>query len=104
MVLNLRGSFDLQWLTVTILMNAWSIPSIWFTTRYRESQLSLTITLWLSGVVVDWTFTSGGVEMRACLFIDHCCVNVFIQVLNFAVGLNCENYFNSEIWLIYNIF
>ena len=31
-----------------------------YTTKYQESQLLLVVTLWLSGVVVDWTFTSGG--------------------------------------------
>ena len=36
-----------------------------------------------SFLVIDWTFTLGGVDGRACLFIDHCCVNVFIRVLNF---------------------
>ena len=37
--------------------------------RYRESQLSLVITLWLSGVVVDWKSTSGGVDIRARLLV-----------------------------------
>ena len=36
--------------------------------------------LWLSGVVIDRTFTSGGVDVRACLFVDHRCVNVFIRI------------------------
>ena len=26
-------------------------------------------------VVVDRTFALGGVDLRACFFIDHCCVN-----------------------------
>ena len=30
-----------------------------------ENQVSLAVTLWLSGVVVDRTFTSGGVDVRA---------------------------------------
>ena len=34
-------------------------------------------------LVVDRMFTSGGVYMRACLFINHRCINVFIRVLNF---------------------
>ena len=51
----------------------------------------LVVTLWLSGVVVDWMFISGGADVCACLFVDHCCVNVSIRVLNFAVGLNHDN-------------
>ena len=46
------------------------------------------ITVWLSGVVVDWMFTSGGVDVHALLFVDHHCVNVFIRVSNFVVDLN----------------
>ena len=46
--------------------------------------------LWLSGVVVDVTFTSGGVDMRACLIVDHCRVNGFTHVLIFVAGLNRE--------------
>ena len=42
------------------------------------------VTLWLSGVVVDRTFTSGGVDVRAqSLFVDHRRVNVSIHMLNF---------------------
>ena len=37
-------------------------------------------------VVVDQTFTSGGVD-NTRLFVDHLCVNVFIRV---SVGLNRE--------------
>ena len=33
--------------------------------------------------------TLGGVYVRARLFVDHRCINVFIHVLNFH-GLNCE--------------
>ena len=47
------------------------------------SQVKLTATLWLSGIVVDRTFTLGGVDMCARLFVDRCCVNAFIHVLNF---------------------
>ena len=36
-----------------------------------------------SCLVIDRTFTLGGVDGRARLFIDHRCVNVFIRVLNF---------------------
>ena len=39
--------------------------------------------LWLSGVVVDWAFTTGGVDVRARLFLVHYSINVFIRVLNF---------------------
>ena len=49
----------------------------------------LVVTLWLSGVVVDQTFTLGGVDVRARLFIVHYQVDVSICVLNFH-GLNCE--------------
>ena len=36
-------------------------------------------------------FTSGGVDVCSHLFVDHCCVNVFICMLNFRVfGLNRE--------------
>ena len=34
----------------------------------KAMQVSLT-------VVVDRTFALGGVDLRACFFIDHCCVN-----------------------------
>ena len=69
---------------------------------YQESQLSLVVTLWLSGVVVDRTFTPGGVDVRARLFVDHRCVNVFIRVFNFRGWSQLRNYFNSEIFLIYS--
>ena len=46
-------------------------------------EVSLAVTLWLSGVVLDRTFTSGGVDVHACLFVDNRLVNVFIRVLNF---------------------
>ena len=41
--------------------------------------------LWLSRVVVNRTFTPGGVDARTRLFVDHCCIIVI-----FAVGLNHE--------------
>ena len=44
--------------------SAWSAPSVSSATRYQENQVSLAVTLWLSGVVIDRTFTSGGVEVR----------------------------------------
>ena len=65
MVLNFRGSFDprIFFLTVDgykIWTSAWCVES---TTRYRESQVLLAVTLWLSRVVVDWTFTSVGIRV-----------------------------------------
>ena len=50
-------------------------------TRYPENQVSLAVMLWLSGVVIDQTFTLGGVDVHACLLVDHCCVNAFMCVL-----------------------
>ena len=84
-------------------MNAWSVFSVQSTisTRYQESQLSLVVTLWLSGVVIDRKFTPGSVDVRARLFVDHHCVNVFIRVLNFRSWSQPRNYFNSEIFPIY---
>ena len=67
---------------IAIWMNAWSVPSIKFTTRYGESQVSLAITLRLSGVVVDWTITSRSVD--AFSFVDHRCINVSIKYVNFV--------------------
>ena len=65
------------------------------------------VTLWLSGVVADWMFTTG-VDMCAHLFIVHRHVNVFARVLHFHVlnfhGLSqLRNYFNSKIFPIYSI-
>ena len=57
--------------------------------------------LWLS-VVVNRMFTSGGVDVHACLSVDHCYVNVFIHVLNFGGWSQPRNYFNSEIFPIYS--
>ena len=34
-----------------------------------ESQLSLVVTVWLSGVVIDWTFTLGGVDVSAHTYL-----------------------------------
>ena len=55
----------------------------------------------VSGVVIDWTFTSGGVDVHAHLFVDHCCAYFRIRVLNFHGWSQLRNYFNSEIYLIY---
>ena len=46
-------------------MSAWSVCSVESTTRYRESQVLLAVTLWLSGVVIDQTFTLAGVDVHA---------------------------------------
>ena len=43
--------------------------------------------LWLSGIVVDQMFTSGGVD------VHHHCVNVFIHMLNFHSWSQPQNYF-----------
>ena len=32
-------------------------------------QVSLAVMLWLSGVVVDWAFISGGVDVRADTYL-----------------------------------
>ena len=44
----------------------------------------MAVTLWLSGIVVDRTFTLRGVDVRARLFVDRHCINVSIRVLNFV--------------------
>ena len=51
--------------------------------HYLESQLSLVVMLWLSGVVIDRTFSSGGVDMRARLFVDHRCIKFFCSCVEF---------------------
>ena len=40
---------------------------------------------------------------RTLIFVDHCCVNVFIHVLNFRGWSQPRNYFNSEIFPIYGM-
>ena len=55
---------------------------------------------WLN-IVVDQTFTSVGVELRAHLFIDHHHVMLFFfRVFNFCGWPRQRNYFNSEIFPI----
>ena len=44
-------------------------------------------------VVVDRTFTSGSVDLRASLFIDHCRVILFFACLIFAVDLDYRHFF-----------
>ena len=41
--------------------------------------------------------------MRACFFVDHRRVNVFVRVLNFRSWSQQKNYFNSAIFPIYSI-
>ena len=61
---------------------------------YRESQVSLAVTLWLS-VVIDWTFTMGGVHVCTCLITA---THVFIHVLNFHGWSQPRNFPN--VWYI----
>ena len=37
------------------------------------------------------------------LFVDHCCVNVYIRVLNSHGWSQPQNHFNSEIFPVYSI-
>ena len=62
----------------TIWTSAWRVPGVQSTTRYQESQGSL-------AVVVDQTFTSWSVDLRASLFTDNRCVILFFACLIFAV-------------------
>ena len=64
-------------------MSTWRVPGIYSTSRYQESQGSLT-------VVVDRTITSWSVDLRASLFTDHCHVILFFGYLIFAVDLDRE--------------
>jgi len=47
----------------------------------------------IAPVVVDWTFTSGSVDLRASLFIDHRRVILFFVCLIFAVDLDNRHFF-----------
>ena len=62
---------------------------------------AMVVTLWLSAGVVDRTFSLGGVDVHARLFVYHYCENAFIRVLNFRDWSQMRNYFNSEIFPIY---
>ena len=94
-VLNFHDSFDHE---IFLMVDGYNMAELPVLPCIRiESQVSLAVTLWLSGVVVDRAFTLGGVDMRARLFIDHCCVYVFICMLNFRSWSEQRNYFNSEI-------
>ena len=59
----------------------------------RASQGSL-------AVVVDWTFTSGSVDLRASLFRASPC-NFIFCVLNFRGWFRLQNFSNSKIFPIY---
>ena len=64
----------------------------------------LAVMLWLS-VVVNWIFTSGGVDVCAqSLFVDYRCVNVSVRVLNFRSWSQPRNCFNSEIFPMYGMY
>ena len=43
------------------------------------------------------------VDMCVHLFIDHCCLTVFIRVLNSRGWSQPQNHFNSEIFPVYSI-
>ena len=60
--------------------------------RYRESQVSLAV------YSLDRTFTSGGVDLHAHLFVDHHCVLIF-----FAVGLDREIILTAKFFPIYGM-
>ena len=59
------------------------LESSWHLVYYQVSESQG----WLA-VVIDWTFTSGSVDLRASLFTDHCRVILFFVCLIFAVGLD----------------
>ena len=66
-----------------------------------ESQVSLAVTLWLSGVVVDLTFTPGGVDVRARLFVNHRHVCFYSRVKFSRLVLTAKLFFNSKIFPIF---
>ena len=76
MVLNfgkfVRSEKVFKQLTITIWTSAWRVPSNQSTTRYQESQGSL-------GVVIDWIFSLGGVDLCASLLINHRHVSLFLE-------------------------
>ena len=41
--------------------------------------------------------------MHVHVFVDHCCVTVFIRVLNFRGWSQPQNHFNSEIFPVYSM-
>ena len=49
-------------------------------TRNCKSRVKLAVTLWLSGIVIDWTFTLGSVDVRARLFVGHCRINNHVLI------------------------
>ena len=58
--------------------------------------------LWLSKVVVNQTFMSGGVDVRAHLFVNHRHI-CFIHILKFSQLVSTTKFLNSEIFPIYGI-
>ena len=52
-------------------------------------------------IVIVLTFTSGGVDLRTHLSIDHRRVSFFFRVFNFHGWPRPRNYFNTEIFPIY---
>ena len=40
-----------------------------------------------SQLVVNWTFTLGGVDMRAHFIIDHCCIDLSVVASRFPSNL-----------------
>ena len=72
------------------------------TTRYQKSQVTLAVTLWLSGVVIDQTFTLRGLDVCTRLFVDHRRVNVFIHMLRFYGWSQPRNCFNNKIFSMYS--
>ena len=82
-------------MTVTIGTSACSVPSIYSTMRYQESQL-------LPAAVVNRTFTFGGVHFHECsTYLLISVVEIFFYMLNFRGWSPSWNYFNSEIFPIY---
>ena len=68
-------SFDPQWL---MWMSVWRV----------SGKPGITGCMY---IVVDWTFTSAGVDLHTHLFIIHRCVS--FTCLIFVVGLDHKNYF-----------
>ena len=72
---------------IYICMSAWSVSSVYSTTRYRESQVSL-------AVVIDWTFTLRGLDIYGH-FSNSLCAKCSWLV-------STTKLFNSKIFLTYS--
>ena len=74
----------------TIQTSAWRVPSVFSLLPgiYWQSQVSV-------AVAIDWTFTLGGVRTPIIT------AQVFFCVLNFHGWSRPQNYFSSEIFLVY---